>query len=344
LSLGPHTITASVTDSGDLSAVAEISITVGPPLPPPPPPPAVVAHIGGLEDMSQPKPKNRWDAMVRVQVMDAYGAPVPDDAVVAGDWSNGFIGTDICTIAGGNGQCTVTKANLKAGNVPSLTFTVTMVSGDPVDDYNPNFVPSIESIDLYPNGPPVNQPPVAAYMVDPNPCEFNFTLELYLCFFTDTSSDSDGFVASRSWDFGDGNVTADPNPIIGYPVAGDYQFTLTVTDDDGAEDSLNGSVQAGTPSPPLPGTPTLSANGYKVKGKQKVDLDWSGAAVGGSVDIYRDSNLIQANVPNDANSDSGSYTDNIDLKGGGSYIYEVCEAGTAFGGATCSAPPIPVVF
>ena len=68
---------------------------------------------------------------------------------------------------------------------------------------------------------------------------------------------------------------------------------------------------------------TMSANGYKVKGKQKVDLSWSGA---GSieVDIVRDREVIDT-VPNAP----GSYTDHIDAKGGATYTYEVCEAGTS---------------
>jgi hypothetical protein len=69
----------------------------------------------------------------------------------------------------------------------------------------------------------------------------------------------------------------------------------------------------------------LSARGYKVQGRQKVDLTWSGAT-GARVDIYRDGTKIP-NVDN-----TGSYTDNINNKGGGSYTYTVCEAGTN----TCS--------
>ena len=69
---------------------------------------------------------------------------------------------------------------------------------------------------------------------------------------------------------------------------------------------------------------TLAATGYKVRGFQHVDLTWSGNA--GLVDIMRDGNPINVGT-------SGTtWTDNINLKGGGSYAYEVCETGTA----TCS--------
>jgi hypothetical protein len=83
------------------------------------------------------------------------------------------------------------------------------------------------------------------------------------------------------------------------------------------------SLGGGTPPPP--GGFDLSANGYKVKGEQTVDLSWTGAT-GIDVDIYRDGNLI-ATTAND-----GSYTDALGIKGGGSYDYEVCEAGSS----TCS--------
>ncbi|HEX6930213.1 MAG TPA: S8 family serine peptidase, partial [Gammaproteobacteria bacterium] len=87
--------------------------------------------------------------------------------------------------------------------------------------------------------------------------------------------------------------------------------------------AANGCGGGGDPGP---GDITLSANTYKVKGVQHVDLSWSGAA-SSNVDVYRDGNVI-ATTPND-----GAYTDNIGAKGGGSYSYQVCEAGTA----TCSA-------
>jgi hypothetical protein len=65
--------------------------------------------------------------------------------------------------------------------------------------------------------------------------------------------------------------------------------------------------------------------GYKVRGRQKADLTWSGATYT-HVDVYRDGALL-ITTTND-----GTYTDNIDNVGGGSYTYRVCEAGTS----TCS--------
>ena len=67
----------------------------------------------------------------------------------------------------------------------------------------------------------------------------------------------------------------------------------------------------------------LNAKGSKIKGRQKVDLTWSGAS-STNVDIIHDSAVI-ATVSNAL----GGYTDNIGAKGGGTYIYALCEAGTS---------------
>lgn len=52
--------------------------------------------------------------------------------------------------------------------------------------------------------------------------------------FTDKSSDADGKVVSRKWDFGDNTSSAEINPSKTYSAAGTYKVTLTVTDDKGA--------------------------------------------------------------------------------------------------------------
>jgi PKD repeat protein len=54
------------------------------------------------------------------------------------------------------------------------------------------------------------------------------------CTFTDASSDPDGTIASRSWDFGDGTTSQDANPTHTFAAAQTYQVTLTVTDNGGA--------------------------------------------------------------------------------------------------------------
>jgi len=79
-------------------------------------------------------------------------------------------------------------------------------------------------------------------------------------------------------------------------------------------------ASASTPDQPV-GAITLSASGFKVKGKHNVDLTWSGASAA-NVDIVRDSSVITTTA------NDGSYSDSIGTKGGATYRYEVCDAGT----------------
>lgn len=163
--------------------------------------------------------------------------------------------------------------------------------------------------------PAPNSPPTA---------NFTFTTSGLTASFTDASTDSDGSVVFRSWNFGDENKSEAPNPSHTYAVGGTYTVTLTVTDDDGATATTSKSVTVSDSTPP-PQEITLSAIAYKVQGRQKADLTWFGAT-STQVDVFRN-NEKKATVAN-----NGAYTDNIDARGGGSYTYRLCEAGTS----TCS--------
>jgi acid phosphatase type 7 len=64
--------------------------------------------------------------------------------------------------------------------------------------------------------------------------------------FTDASSDIDGTIASRSWNFGDGTTSTATSPGKTYAAAGTYTVTLTVTDDDGATNTKSAQVTVST--------------------------------------------------------------------------------------------------
>jgi len=82
------------------------------------------------------------------------------------------------------------------------------------------------------------------------------------------------------------------------------------------------STPTSTPTPTAtPGQITLSARGYKVQGRQTVDLSWNGAA-SNNIDIYRNGVLI-ATVPS-----IPGFSDHIGARGKGTYTYRVCDAGT----------------
>ena len=101
------------------------------------------------------------------------------------------------------------------------------------------------------NGPdpdpdPENDAPVA-----------NFTWECtdLECTFTNLSSDRDGTVTASRWDFGDDIRSQNPSPSHTFASAADFQVTLTVTDDDGAEGTTTKTV---TVTEPAPGGPVAA--------------------------------------------------------------------------------------
>lgn len=145
------------------------------------------------------------------------------------------------------------------------------------------------------------------------------------CSFTDGSSDSDGTIASRSWNFGDGTSSTVQNPAHAYSAAGTYTVTLTVTDNGGATASTSKSVTVTAPPSPI----SLSLRGYKVKGIAKVDLTWSGATTT-SVDVFRNGVLL-VTTPND-----GIHTDTLPKGSTGTFTYKICEAGSTLCSASAS--------
>jgi hypothetical protein len=115
---GSHSVTAVATDTIGQTSSDTNNVIVDNPQP--------TVHIADLDDISTAA-IGRWDATVRITVIDSVGEPV-NGAVVTGTWSNGANGNTNCT-TGSNGQCEVTKANLK-DSVNSVIFTVKSVSGN----------------------------------------------------------------------------------------------------------------------------------------------------------------------------------------------------------------------
>ncbi|MDT8437224.1 MAG: PKD domain-containing protein, partial [Gemmatimonadota bacterium] len=138
------------------------------------------------------------------------GSSDPDGAVTGWQWSfgDGAMSTEQSpqhTYAGGG------------------TFTVTLTV---TDDAGATSAPASDQVT-------VNATPTA---------DFTFACTELSCQFTDASSDPDGSIVSRLWNFGDGAMSTQTNPQHTYAAGGTFTVVLTVTDDDGATDDASRQV------------------------------------------------------------------------------------------------------
>lgn len=114
-----------------------------------------------------------------------------------------------------------------------------------------------------------NEAPTAAYSNDCTvlACSFN----------GGSSSDPDGTISSYAWDFGDGGNASTASPNHTFATAGTYQVKLTVTDNDGASDSVTKSitVSAANQDPSASFTATVSGRQVSVNASASDDPDGS---------------------------------------------------------------------
>jgi PKD repeat protein len=143
-----------------------------------------------------------------------------DGTIVGWDWDFGDGNTS-----------TVQNPSHTYAAAGTYTVTLTVTDDDSATDSTSKPVTVTE-----PNAPPV--------------ADFTFTTTDLTANFTDASTDSDGTIVSWSWNFGDGNTSTVQNPSHTYAAGGTYTVNLTVTDDDGATDSVSKPVTVTAPNVP----------------------------------------------------------------------------------------------
>lgn len=237
--------------------------------------------------------------------VDASGSTDPDGTIASYSWNFG----DNSTATGATAMHTYAAA----GNYP-VTLTVTDNSGA-----SSVLTRTISAID-----PPANAAPTAAFSYQATP----LTIE------TDASAsaDSDGTVTGYSWNFGDGSTGSGVRASHTYAVPGNYDVSLSVTDNSGLTGQTTQTivVPAGDPNAPLAAdsfartlvtglgtadtggtwTTTGSASNYSVTG----GVARLKAGAGATVNAYLsgvsslDTDLQVATTLQQAATGSGAYT------------------------------------
>jgi PKD repeat protein len=157
--------------------------------------------------------------------------------------------------------------------------------------------------------PPPAGPPVAGFS--------QLCIDL-ACTFTDGSSSASSSIVAWAWDFGDGAKAGGQKVTHTYAAPGTYSVALTVNDDAGASAKTTVSVTVDI------SRIVVVAKASKIKGANRVDLTWTGAATP-SVEIYRNNQKL-ITVAN-----TGKFTDNSPGKGSlAGYTYRVCEIGLTY--------------
>jgi PKD repeat protein len=175
-----------------------------------------VSHVVNVLDLSptaefnwSPEPQNEGAAVSFTDTSTSY-----PDAIVSWSWNFGGLGSS-------------TEQNPSFTFVDNGAYTVTLTVTD--DDGSVSTISHIINIE--------DLSPTAEFSSSPEP-----SLEGSIIAFTDLSTSSPDAIVSWSWDFGDGQTSADANPTHAYADDGVYTVALTVTDDDGSTATVSHAV------------------------------------------------------------------------------------------------------
>ena len=145
-----------------------------------------------------------------------------------------------------------------------------------------------------------NAPPVASFTASETGLKASFDAT--------ASSDSDGSVASYAWDFGDGSGPgSSATPSHTYSAAGTYDVKLTVTDDQGATDSVTKSVTVAAANQPPTAKFSFSASNLAVSFDGSASSDPDGSVASYAWDFGDGSGPGSSATPSHTYSAAGTY-------------------------------------
>lgn len=262
---GTYTVRLTVTDDHGLTDTYEETVTVTLPL---------IHDIAVQSVTASPSEVTAGELItIEVAVLNEGNAEETFDVEVSYDAT--LIGTQSVTLATGASETlsfTWDTSGVSPGVHTIKAEAIVTEDQDPAD----NILTTSVTIK------PALQPPIASFTYSPSEPVVGETVT----FDASESYDPDGTIASYSWDFRDGNSASGELTNHAYSVAGDYNVTLTVVDDDDLTDTTWQIITVLL----APKQWTLTVNSYPIDG---VDF-----TIDGVTDATPWSNIL----------DEGSYT------------------------------------
>ena len=248
---GTYDVTLTIIDDDGASDIETIQITVS-------------------DDLSNQLPTATFSANPLSGIapltvdFDASASSDPDGSITSYNWS----------FDDGSSDASINPSHI-FNSAGTYEITLTVIDDDNASD--------VEVIQITVSDSVSNQLPTAAFTADP----LSGIAPLTVNFDASTSTDADGTIMSYNWNFGDGNTVTGIDPSHIFDIAGTYDVTLTIIDDDGASDIETIQITVSDDlSNQLP-TATFSANPLSGIAPLTVDFDASASSdLDGSIISY----------------------------------------------------------
>jgi hypothetical protein len=162
-------------------------------------------------------------------------------AVLATD-DSGTVEYYFSCVAGGQGCAAsgwqTSRSHTASGLTPNTYYAYTVKARDAAGNQNDSSPPEGDTTD----SPPANQPPVATASYAPEPAVISRGKTLEVTLDGSASSDPDGTISAWSWKDADGAIVSESVSVTVKLREGDHDYTLEVTDDNGATSSTSLSI------------------------------------------------------------------------------------------------------